>query len=609
MADTLLDGGFGGYPDDWAFVISESVHSTSPVGQAEDGITPDLDNALAFPPLYQGSPVSAANLVLDEVGGLIFSPSAVKPPGAAIGSTSALTGLSGAICPLYDSDLYGRIILQPVTLAFGNVLQQQSRNVEIWNSFQTAKTLASIAESGTIGLTLLRPPSAPSEPAVFNALQSRIYTVQADTSGPAAILATYDFDFSPDFSPTLTVTGERVIVFPYCYERPFRETLEFRTDIIESENGSEQRVSARQFPRQLFRVQYLIPNSNERQRVLNSLFGFAGNFFAIPLFHWARPLTADASISDTVIFLDHSNADFRDTTIETQHLIMLWRSPTDFEIAQIAVNGLTTPGQITTELALAQNHAASDTLVVPLQFCLPKDPLQFEETQNNVVTINAQWLSNDYANLGDVSSLPVLDGIPIMGAKNLMGSESLTQGFQIKYDLTDSITGDFVVDIGRTVPEPRSFLGIEVATEAEAFTVRKILYGLKGKQKTFWLPTFRDDFTITQNIGAGDLTITFEENDFDRFVTEGPDPWGGIYIETFDGTQYFRTITGTTPPVAGEESISIGTSLGTVVTVPEIRMASILTRSRFNQDRLTIQHLRIGNIKLRIPVVGVKESV
>ena len=181
--------------------------------------------------------------------------------------------------------------------------------------------------------------------------------------------------------------------------------------------------------------------------------------------------------------------------------------------------------------------------------------------------------------------------------------------FKIEYDLFDSVGGVFNTIVGRTVPETTTFLGIDVHTEAEAFTIRKILYGLKGRQKTFWLPTFRNDFTVTTTIGSADLTITFEENDFDRFVTDAPDPWSGLYIELFDGTQFFRLITGSTPPVAGEESISINSPLGQIVTAAEIRFASLLVRCRLNQDRISIDHMRLGNIRVRVPVVGVKESI
>ena len=599
MADTLLDGGFSDYPDAWEFVLSFVSHSTTPVTSGEIGIVAELAD-LEFPPFYQGGPAGADD-VLDALGQIIFGNTAITVIGSA-----GLSGRNGALCPLYDDDLYGRIILQPVTLDFGNVLQQSSKNVEIWNSFRVSKTLDNIAEVETLGLTLIRPVSAPTEPAVYAPLQSRVYTVQTETTGPASIDALYTFDFLAAGAVILSVTGTRVIAFPFCYERPVRETLEFRTDIIRTYDGNEQRISSRTLPRQNFRCQYLFTEDKERQRVMNALFGFHGKFFAVPLFHWARPLTADASINDTTIFVDHADADFRDTTAEFEHLVMIWRASDDFEIAQIALNGLATPGQIDIELPLTQDHDAG-VIVAPMQFALAKDPITFEETQNNIVRLNANWLSNDYADLADLSSLPTLGGIPVLGDPNLIQG-TLSQGLQIRYSIEDSTTGDFRAFAGRTVPETKSFLGIEVATEAEAWVIREVIYGLKGKQKTFWLPTFRNDFIVTQNIGAADLSIVFEENDFHRFVEGAPAPWDGVYIELFDGTTFVQTLDDTTAPVAGEEAVVLRASIGTAITVPEIRKMSLLVRSRFNQDRIIIQHNRIGNITLRIPVVGVKES-
>jgi len=607
VADTILGGEFAALD----FVLTVNVFSTSPVGQAELGITPDLEDPFNYPPLYQGSPVSAANLVLDEIAGAgsgLIVGVLPTPPGPLTPSSPGISGLSGGICELYEGDLYGRIIITPTVMDFGNVLQQTSRVLEVWNSFLVSKTLNSITEVDTFGLTLIRPLAAPTEPAVYTALQSLIYTVQVDTVGPAAVDASFTFVFASGETPVLAVIGQRVVSFPYCYERPFNETLEFLTNVMESTNGSEQRVAARQQPRQAFKAQYIVDNVNDRQRLLNASYGFHGKFFAVPLFHWARQLTADAATTDTRIFVDYANADFRNTTSQQEYLIMLWRSPSDFEISQIALNGLAVPGQIDLQLGLAGNHASPATLVVPLQFALSKDPFQFTETQNNIVTVNVNWLSNDPVDLGDVSSLPVLDGIPVLASNNLMEGR-LSQGFKIKYQLIDSTVGLFQSVVDRTVPETFTTLGIEVATEAEAWTLRKILYGLRGKQKTFWLPTFRNDFTISQTIGPADTEISFVENDFHRFVEGGPDPWGGIYIELFDGTQIFRTIVGTTAPSAGEESVTIGTSLGVTILVPEIRRASLLVRSRFATDRISIKHLRVGNIQLRIPVVGVKESV
>jgi hypothetical protein len=223
-----------------------------------------------------------------------------------------------------------------------------------------------------------------------------------------------------------------------------------------------------------------------------------------------------------------------------------------------------------------------------------------------MIVVGAHWQSNDYYNRADLTSLPVLDGIPIIADKNIIKGK-LSQGFKAEYRIFDGGTGDFESYSGRTVPLTQTFLGLEVATEAEAWTLRKILYGLRGRQKTFWAPSYRMDFTVTETIDATDTTITFEENDFHRFAEDAPDPWGAIMIQTVDGTQYFRVITATSAPVAGEETITIA-QLSSEVLVSNIAFASLLVRSRLATDNITIEHLRTGNIKVRVPLAGVKES-
>jgi hypothetical protein len=232
--------------------------------------------------------------------------------------------------------------------------------------------------------------------------------------------------------------------------------------------------------------------------------------------------------------------------------------------------------------------------------------LQFNESQTNLIEVGAHWQSKDYYDRADLTSLPTLDDIPILADKNIIKGK-LAQGFKAEYRVFDGGTGDFESYVGRTVPLTQTFLGLEVATEAEAWTLREILYGLKGRQKTFWAPSYRMDFTVTETIGASDVAVTFEENDFHRFAEDAPDPWGAIMIQTVDGTQYFREITATSAPVAGEETITIA-QLGTEVLVSDIVFASLLVRSRLDTDNITIEHLRTGNIKVRVPLAGVKES-
>ncbi len=580
---------FTGYQD-----VTARAEQTPPVDEAERGINPGIVGGLQFPPPYAGAPPALANLAT----GPIFGGFGVIP---AIGASAALPPATGFICGGFEEVIYDRIHVIPSLLALGNVLAEQTQEFDVWNAHRRAqKTLASIAELDTDGLTLVEPGATP---LLFEPLQLLDYAIIVGTVGPAVINALYTFDFTLE-SPTLVVTGDRVIAFTFDPERPITEALEWDTNLMKSFDGDEHRLRVRKLPRQLFNMRYLITDDNERSRALNLLFDQSGKTLQIPMFQWSRPLDSDVTAGATVLPVNTVDADYRDSTADFQSLVILWRSATDFEIVEVAVGGIAA-SSITLLRPLEQDHDRIDTVVAPMQAVVPRDPIEWAETSNNVLTIAVGWLTTDVTDLADLSSLGTLDGIPILDDLNFM-DRTLDQSLRRDYDFLDSGSGVFEILFGRTVPEYATMKGFQPQTEAAAFELRKILYGLSGRQKSFWLPTFREDFKVTTGIGAGDVIIEVEDAGYDRFV-DAADPWAGIMIELFDGTRFFRQIVSSTPAVGGTETITIDSVLGSPVAVVDIRRASLMIRSRFNTDRIEIEHLQIGHLRVRIPVVGVKQ--
>ncbi|MEE8551594.1 MAG: hypothetical protein V3T08_10115 [Gemmatimonadota bacterium] len=590
MADTIVFSGFQG--------VTAQAAQTPPVTSGEIGINPQIVAGLPFPPPYAGAPPALG--AIPAASPTIFATNVPKPPGPAIGTSSSLGVLSGVICGGFEEQLYDRIHLIPGSFLLGNVLSEESRDFEVWNAFRrVSQTLAVINQIGTVGLTLVEPSSPP---LVFPPLASFDYSIIIGTDGPAAIDASYEFDFTIQ-APTLLVTGTRVVTFAHCPQRPIREGLEFKTNILEAYGGGEQRIRVRKLPRQQFEYRYLLADQFERAFALNAIAGFHGRPFAIPVFIFLRSLLADAAINDTVIQVDTTNADFRDSTATDPRLIILWRDFNDFEIAQVAQGGIA-PGSITLERPLDKAHDAVDTIVMPVQIMLGRDPAEFGRSPTNVTTLAIGWLSEEVADLGDLSSLPTHDGLPVLADLNFMG-RTLDEKVTRKYTLFDSGSGSFEAILGRAISELGTVKGFEAKGAADTFTLRKVLYGLNGKQTTFFLPSFRDDFNLITTIGAADLNIEVSPSDYVRFL-DTQDPWGDIMIQLKDGTQFFRNVTSAVEAVGPpREILTIDASLGQVVTADDVNFICYLHRARFNSDKIELEHTRIGEISARIPVAGV----
>jgi hypothetical protein len=566
---------------------------TPPPSETE-GITPDLDDAYAYPPKYQGTWPTGTDAPWDA----FELPSGLGTPGS---PSPGFFNFDGYKILGFEGDLYYRIHVNPVRYDLGNVLQPESRVVEVWNAWpRTAKTLTAIVETGTTGITLIEPGATP---LVFNPLNSKDYTLEISEEGPADILANYLFNFGAE-QPEHDVTGSRVVAFAFCPQRPIREGLEFKTDILESYAGNERRIRGRRLPRQQFEYNYIIKDDQARSWAHNAIAGHHGRAFAVPVFPMMRQLTSDISAGVSTIPVDTTNADFREPTTWTSELIMLWRDWDDFEVVQVSPSGVS-PSSIAIERPTIGAHEAWNTHVIPVQVMYSRDPIEWDESRNNVMFLGIGWLSEAIADLGDLSSLPTHDGLSVLTGYNFMDNR-LSEKVTRKYDLVDQESGVFSVLYGRTITEFGSVKGFEPKTDADCWTMRKILYGLNGKQTAFFLPSYRNDFQLRTTIGASATVISVETVGYDRFI-ETADPYGDIMIELNDGTQFFRNITLSELDPGGFEKITINTSLGQEVAASDIRFFSYLYRVRLNTDKLEIEHKHLSEMSVRIPVAGVKE--
>lgn len=498
---------------------------------------------------------------------------------------------SGAFATIGE-EWYNRIHVLPGRLDLGNLLTEQVHTVEVWNAHFSDRTLDDILEVGTEGITVVKPFE---EPAVYGPLQSELYEYTISREGPAAIAATYTFDFTSEM-PVLIITGDRVIVFPFSAERPVLEDLEFLTTIYEAYDGSEQRVKARELARQSYRMSYKRPDPRETAEMLNTVFGNIGLAFGVPMWQDVRRLTADVVATGTAVPISTAHADFRDGG-----LAILWQSPSSFEVVEIdAVQ----PTQLDLVRPLQQNHDALDTYVTPLRICLAGDPVQHSRTPSGLTTLSATWRSLEDTDLsvGD-GELTIYRGAPVLDDPNFM-DERLGESIIGKVDVIDYDTGVIQSVRRRLAPELSTAKRWDTDDPEAAFDVRRLLYALRGRQRAFWLSTFREDFFLVATIGPTDTSIEVEPVKYPRFV-DTQEPLGDIAIYLNDGSVFYREITASQELPGGNEQLDISSSLGQSVAPGDVLRISYLVRSRLNSDRVTITHRRPGSVVVTVPVAGV----
>ena len=251
-------------------------------------------------------------------------------------------------------------------------------------------------------------------------------------------------------------------------------------------------------------------------------------------------------------------------------------------------------------------HAAGQTLVMPVREAIARDGIAWEETQTNYIVARISWVFEDVTDLADLSSLPVMaaDGNPIMADPNIIDG-TLEQSLTGAYDLFDNLSGPLSVTPGREKPLYAAVKGWYARGAAAQWQLRQILYGLQGRQKAFWLPTFRTDFTLAENIDAADLSIEVVDVQYDSQVA-ATGTWTGLRIVLNDGTVFYRKITDSTASVvAGQEVLTIDSNLGQIVTPADIRSISLMSLVRAASDEFRLDWPWSQEIEVRLPVAGV----
>jgi hypothetical protein len=247
-------------------------------------------------------------------------------------------GWTGAADRTFRDDWYHRIHVLPAAIDFGNIVSPVSHPIEVWNAFFSPISLAAMEVAGADGVSLT---GQPPPPLVYGGLASRVYTVAASTQGSPVLSARYVFRFSNGASSKLTVSGRRVVVFGLApnWAGGITERLAWLTDVLESYDGSEQRIRLRSIPRRSFEFQ--LDLAGHDVRVLETLLhAWAARVFAVPVWTDRTVLTAPLSAGATAVRVsDAANADYH-----AGGLVAFWSDNQHHEVGEIlslAGNALT----------------------------------------------------------------------------------------------------------------------------------------------------------------------------------------------------------------------------------------------------------------------------
>ncbi len=196
-----------------------------------------------------------------------------------------MLGLSftGATYRSFYGDFYNRLYFLPSTVNFGAISGDTPRVFRVWNAYLASSILQSIELVNAVGLTL----ASPVLPNTMTALEITEFTVTASDLGPPSVAATFNFIFdTPEGNNELypyLITGQRAKIAPLIpnWRTSYKVVYQFKTEVITSHNGKEQRRALRTTPRK--NVEFGATPARDDFRALNQLMlSWHNNVIVIP---------------------------------------------------------------------------------------------------------------------------------------------------------------------------------------------------------------------------------------------------------------------------------------------------------------------------------------
>ncbi|MEG1971201.1 MAG: hypothetical protein RR101_13910 [Burkholderiaceae bacterium] len=510
-----------------------------------------------------------------------FESVAARSPGGAACPRAFPVAANGRViqvkkCGAFVDDFYDRIHLAPALLELGNIVSTQTSQISLWNAYRVAQTLTGIdgleeglAVAGSSGL-----------PRVIAALQETTWNVSVTPDGPSTLNAVLTWSFTGLPSPSLTITGNRIVAWGFTpdWSEPVTESLTWLTDVLTSTSGAEQRRSLRLAPRRAFKAR-ILAEGRERAFFDLALAGWGAKQWALPVWADGQWLAAALPVATRSIDCQTAHRDF------VAGGLALLRGVTAFDTEAVEIEAITAAG-LTLKRPTQIAWPAGSRLYPVRSARLAEQPEMARHT-DRLLSVDVTFDVTEPCDWPARAPATLYRGHPVFEARPDESQDLSSTYERLLVTLDNTMGKPVVTDTARRAFPVRDHRWVlQGAAERAAF--RSLIYALHGRQRAVWLPTHADDLRFTE-IAKGSL-LTVERIGYARF---GLNQLGrrDIRIELVDGTVLHRRITAAAEADGNTEALVIDTELPAPIAPADVGRISFMALMRPADDAVEIEHL------------------
>ncbi|MCC5968781.1 MAG: hypothetical protein JJU15_02420 [Pararhodobacter sp.] len=377
-------------------------------------------------------------------------------------------------------------------------------------------------------------------------------------------------------------------LWPFPAAQGISEVLEWRTDVLSSRAG-EQRIAIRPRPREIVTLRHRLDALGMARAAELARAGFAGDWH-VPLWHLALQPHADLVQGATEILLDTGLADFRTGGLAA--IAVDGREAAAMAIASVQADRLNLADPLVLQLP-AMTVAARRITVAPVRAGMLTSTIEIARRRQSDGTVTASFLLRDAPDIA-APTLPSYLGRPVQTDPSLV-RRPLTASLRRAVEYVDNGFGPVVVEPMREVFERNEAITLKAQGPAARHALRRWLWSLRGRQASFWVPTWGHELQLRADMTTGSVLMRVAP------IAKLADYVGRRIMLEMPGALRFRTITAAIAE-GPNHRLTISSDLG--VPVPLGTKVHFLTAVRADADRVEFQHGAVAS-EVTLPVIEV----
>ena len=391
------------------------------------------------------------------------------------------------------------------------------------------------------------------------------------------------------------------MLFPWLadpdWSRGVTETLEWKTDVLQSPTGAEQRISRRLSPRRTFEFTALVHDTG-RQRFENMLWQGCAGTWAMPVYPDVFVLPAAVSSGATVLFIPTTGRDF---SVGGTVLLKTDVSP-DATSRMATVAGMTRDAlQLVSPLT---DRWPAGSLVYPVRPAVLTEPPSLSRLTDTATTAQVRFRIAEHNTFSDSPVLTQYRGHPVLEAETDW-SESVSASYQpLIRELDNSSSIPYRLDTAGRPFWRQTHNWFTVNRQAQT-SLRQLLWYLRGRQRPIWVPSRTLDFSPTSAISGNSVDVTgagFSEPGIRQGRRD-------ICIMLADGSRHYRRITAVFRVNGAERLVFDGNAI--TVVQHQIVSISLMTLARQDTDSVSWEHVTDADGVARVATTftGVRDEL